>query len=173
MSELKVTIPRRSSIIFLLISVTGLILALFTDPLFMAEQSFNDFSAGRWCVVGGTFLCMLWCVKGSIVPQELFRCNQLGVYIPGYKGAIDWNRVVSIEKTEIQIGSTSNRQKGSTPLMNSAIQIRFDDAVKLEKKFIKGNYARVTSSSTFIFSIELTGKKVEDVMGIIDEIRGR
>lgn len=167
--QYRVTMPRSSSFVVLLIGLTGVTLSLYSDPTFFGEHSVRDFSTGRWAALALTAVVTLFGLKGLLLPKELFACDHVGVTIPGLPRVVEWPHVRAIEKAQIRVGSSSSGTMA--PIVDDAVRVGFDDSVELNDKGCQCSHGRPTDQRTYVFSTGVTAESVEQVIARIEAVR--
>jgi len=174
MQSVKVTMPRMSYVMILLMGGTGLVLALFTDPAFLANQDVSGFTSGRWAGVALGSLMMVWGMKGTLVPKRLFCCYRRGITIMGMPNVISWKHVELLEEAQIDVGFTQRQGRvRQERITHSAVLIRFDESVCLKHKGPRCSHAGSDGEHAYSFSTEVTGTPAGELINRIEQIRSR
>lgn len=169
MRRLVITMPRIPFLMLALIGLTGIAMALFTDPAFVGSGDFSELSLGRWGALTVALLITLWGGKGVVLPSILFACDRNGVEVPFYARVIQWQYVQDIGVSNMTVGLSGDNRRG--PIKSDSIVIRFAESIDLKSGLRPNSHGRITAKHEYTFSTEVQTKGASDLLKTIDEFR--
>lgn len=157
--------PRSPYFAILLIGLTGISLALLTEPTFLASGDLSEFTHGRWGGVIAALLITLWGGKGVVFPAILFACDRRGIQIPVYPRLIEWKHVKDVKTSTLTVGLSTVNNGGA--VISGSIVIRFAENIDLKRGLRPNSHGRITAEHEYAFSTEVQKKNASDLLAVI------